>query len=589
MNEVVVMNPLTKRLVNVGSKKYRELVQQGVIVPKEQPLPQVQRVVERKQVQNLKPCAEGKVRNPQTGYCIQKNGALYKKLKAQGVQFFDDDLVPVPQLVAPNPVPAKKKCKNHDTFLYQTDMSEIPEDDLLILPSGYCFSISEILDWIKSGTFQNMDPYLTGETLFSEGNKPVWNIKELGPAIQAYFESQQKERQNAYKLIYDHLDMLYLIADTGRICYYDNLSSTEAKDSSEFEYSISALATLQEKLQALPKNVRDALTNLRFNNATVGDTVKQANEGTLCIHGVGINLIKIFITNFLNMEKAYPKLVYDPLKSGLYFVEEKKGVLIMYNSEIRFIADPTREYYVTYIRPITLEIYKNIKSSLIWGKKKMNQEGLSEIYTKKCPNEAYLSSLDTNDEWSEIPNWRKMRLEDGYCFDLLFLIITVTSQLNTTKNVNPYPIYPTNIFTNKPLTMGDLIQLRRRIVNNYLKVAPCLLLFLYNAEKVWSNDTEYTKSHAWRDACITLFERDLRYRRYLYERQGEDPIIHGIWVAKTEGMTQDERNIVQFLSTADPMYIQRVSIWKIPNTYYFINNLITINLQHAFGDAKALQ
>lgn len=588
MEAVYVVNPLTKRKVMVGSQLYRRLVAKQVIVPEGHGVVEIQRAVNRMQ----KPCPEGMIRNPESMRCISKKGALYKKLLAKGVKFHDADSPHMPALIAnPPPVVVPKKnhqCKNHSTFLYQNEIEDVEDDDLLMLPSGYCYSIEEILEWIRSGSFNNVDPYLEGKILFSSGNKEVWEKnKGLADALSAFFANEQKKREHVYDILKDHMDMLYLLADTGRICLFDNISSHEVNNSGEFEYSIHALAHFQEKLHQLPKHVKDAFEGLKLNTMTVADTLHSANNGTLCIHGVGWNLVKVFIATFLRMEQMF-KIRYDPLKTGLYFIEEKKYILTIYNKELRLTFDIKSHYYVTFYRETLMTIPN--KSSLVWSKTKLKKDGLASIYTKECPNDAFLSSLDSSDEWFEIPEWRKVRLEDGYCFDLLFLIKTITMQLNTAKNVNPYPMYPSNIFTNKPLSQKDLIQLRRRIVNNYINVSPCLLMFFFNEEKVWSNDDEYIRSSKWQDACISLFERDLRYRRYLYQRTDE-VTIHGMWVRKNEAVSPHENQILNYLATAEEDYLRGLTAFSVPNEYFFVDKKTNYlsGLVHAYHDLKDIQ
>lgn len=600
MDAVYVVNPLTKRKIMVGSHLYRKLVLKKVIVPEENRLKEIMDEIAKTR-RPLKPCAEGQVRNPETNHCISKKGPVYKRLLKKGVVFHDEDIVPAPAIVPAPVVHAahatraaavvksknRDKCKNDATFLFQTDIDEVDKSDLLILPSGFCFSIEEIVEWLKSDAFNNIDPYVEGAKLFHDDNKAVWEKHpKIAEGISAYFKKEQAKRKDVYALIKDHMDVLYLIGETGRICYFDQLMSHEAENSAHFEYSIAAISKLQEAIQALPRDVQTAVQQLKNVQMTLDEILRQANQGGMCIHGVGWSLIKIFVQTFMNMEKAY-KLKYEPNKCGLYFIEEKKGMVVLYSQEIRFVANTASPYYARFRE--FLNTLSDSKSSLVWKKTKIKKSGLATVYEKECPNEAFLSSLNSDDEWFEVPEWRKIRTEDGYCFDLLFLIKSITSQLNTAKNVNPYPMYPTNVFTNKPLGMRDLIQIRRRIGNNYLTVAPSLLMFLHNPEKLWSNDADHVKSAQWQEECIKLFEKDLRFRRYLYNNV-DDIVIHGAWVYKTVSVSPDERAILRYLETANPVYVRGMKPIEVPNNYYFVDNLSTTASQvHAYPDAKEIK
>lgn len=203
----------------------------------------------------------------------------------------------------------------------------------------------------------------------------------------------------------------------------------------------------------------------------------------------------------------------------------------------------------------------------------MKEEGVSKTFEATCMSPVDSSTLDFLDHWKDLADWRKIKTVDEYCFDLFFLIKTMTNQLNTTKQTNPYPVYPTNPFTSKPLKMKDILEVRRRIVNNYLKVSAPLLMFLFSPERLWSDDANYTGSNEWRGLCISTFEKgEMRYVREL-DRMSEDGelVINGFWDSKTRRVSSVENMVLSYLNTMSSQsvaWLKKQKSYVIPSNYY---------------------
>lgn len=642
-----VFNPKTGRQIKIGGPLYRELVAKKIIKVEEVKIDAVAVIPKPAKI-----AKDGFVINPKTGREIKKGAALYKQLLKEGVVFYDDDIPAVPHVAVglvkskspPKVVKVEKKCPdgqilnpatgrcvsttgkigleilkkqkkelkeekkkfdktkciNKETFLLFTGIEEVPDEDFIMLPSGYCFAVSEIIDWIKSSDFNNRNPHVSTESLFDEGNKKVWDkYPELSELLSKYFKKKKEERENNSHIIKNYLDVLYKIGDTGRICYYDNLTSLEMKDSSQFEYSINALAELSEMIEALPSDVKKIFKGLRsaseFN--TIEKTIKDANEGTQCIHGIGKSLIAIFVSNFLILENymkkgSNPDFKYEPLRAKMYFVVDKHNSIVIYNAENRLVFNTTKGadfYYKQHFEPILKAINPN-ESSMIWDMKTLRTKGLSKVFMDTCKNEdAYQVTVEAHDEWHSLEEWRKFKLQDGYCFDLLYLITVITGHLNITRSTNPAPVYPYNIFTNVQLTMIDLINLRRRITNNYIIVAPCLFKFLYNPQIFWSEDVAYIKSPEWMEKVITSFSHDMRFKRYLEKKDADGtPLINGYWVNKTIGPDLDERKIYDYLQTMNLTLIASMKPHQIPTKYYYNPGTDIEALIHGYNDKAEL-
>lgn len=585
-----VVNPLTNRVIKVGSATYRSLVDRGVLDPQRVSLHEAQGMARP----SAKPCPPGQVRNPQTGRCINVSKGTYQRLLQQGVQFHDDDLpnlvikagdaVAAPQLPPRSPRPTQRetaeKCRNSVT-LYQSDVTDLPEGDLLMLPSGFCYSIDELVDWIQSESFNNKDAYDSERTLFDHSNEHVWSgVPRLAQVVSEYFRVQRQKRDAETALLANNLPAIYAIGKAARICMFDSYLSHEKEDSSTFEYSVEALSDLATTIRGLPKEARAALYN-PHSKKLVEDIIEDANTGARCIHGIGYVLLQTFVSCFQRVEIT-GHLKYNPMGTGLYFVL-KDGQLLVYNYECRLINAPHTQRYTNAWTKEKLGF--NQVTDLVWTYSDMLRHHKREY--AKCPNEASYSTLGSHDEWGELMFWRKVTLSSGHCFDLLFLLRTMTDQLNTCINTNPSPKYPTNPFTRMPLSHADLVTIRRRITINYIKVSEPLMLFLSNPELLWSQDREYVQSRAWTEKCTDVFGKELRYLKAVDSIESGVARIAGLWVPVSMNPTGLERQAKDYLESNDLSVITRF-LTIVPG-YYFSDNYFKNgnagNIIHGYGDA----
>jgi len=584
------LNPLTKRRIKIGSQLYRTLVKRGIIIQQNVNI----NVIENK-IKQPKVPREGYVINPKTGREIEKSKSTYLKLLKAGVKFYDNDIPHVPINTKIN----RSTCKNNETFILFSSIADLDDEDFIMHPSGYCFSLNELINWLKSSNFNNRNPHVITETMFDEKNTSVWDkYPELSQLISKYFKTKQEERFKTINVVKENLDILYKIGDVGRICYWDNIYSHNAKDSSEFEQSINALGELAEIIDNLPAIEKNIFSNLKSNSGvySVSKIIKNANEGTQCIHAIGISLLHIFISNIILVEsmmksRGNTSFVYDPRKCGLYFITKDKNIVV-YNSENRLVVYPSDNnnlgYYERHFKNVVESVHDNNNSSLVWKMEKIRSSGLSPLYKETCVNdEPYQVTVNSSDEWSELEEWRKIKLSDGYCFDILYLIITMTNQLNTAKSTNPSPIYPYNVFTGVIYNMKDLIAIKRRIANNYLNTAPCLAKFLFNPEMFWSEDIVYVKSKEWMQKTIDVFEKELRFKRYIEMIEaGGNPLINGTWVKKLLPVENKESKLIKYLQTANVEFIRGFKPEQINKNYYYSTNSKKSSMSHGYNDKR---
>ena len=569
-----VKNPIiANSKVMVGSAAWKKFVKDGKLHPTEHNLYQCKNMSKtqskcEKKEEKSEEASKAKVLNPKTGRFITKNGEIFKSLVKAGV--FDMNGI----LLAPKPKIIARNCVNKETFtLFSNveDSNDVPNEDFLQLPSGYCFSITELIGWLNSGAFTNKNPHEQSQKLFTKESLTLKQLQKspvLVELLKNYFKMQEQNIGVESDIVKKHLDVLYKIGDTGRICYFDNVTSFEAKDSSTFAYSIMAISSLAETIENLPRDAKEIFYNLKANVSTVKQILDSANKGQECIHGVGKKLIEIFITKFTNLYKFDKDLKYNATKTNLYFIENPKNKQInMYNTETRLIMNTEHNYYKTQFKSI---LDKTDKKMLKYKNDMRNETD----YKETCHNDADYSTLNTLDEWDELEPWRRFKTEDGYCFDLLFLIKIVTDQLNTNSMTNPSPKYPTNPFTNRRFTEKDLLKLRIQITNNYLKVAAPILKFLYNPEILWDfshntwSDSEYQK---WKKKLIELYEKDMRYQREFDSYQNEELKLNCIWTEKTTPVSANERKVLSYLETINVALLRNLPSYITPNSYYFSN------------------
>ena len=615
--ELWIMDPENpKKHLKIGSKRYNKLVENGKIVPQKHDLKDIAKLLEEsKKPQSCEIIIDtktGKFKNP---YGIGKElesktpygRKIRKELEEAGytIKFFDPGSV-LPKINV-------KTCINKETFTMFEDLEDVNKrGDLIQMPSGYCYSLTEIIDWIKSqgSTFTNINPHNSKETLFTKNDillPSIQHSKELVGLLNNYFAEKEKEAERNNDVIYKNIDVLYKIADTGRICYFDNSTSHEINDSSTFAYSAEALSDLAEMIEKLPESDTKIFKNLKSTTSTVADLLESANKGTSCIHGIGLSLIWIFIQYFNSLISKYPEIIYDPLKTGLYFISGKDGITLV-NSETRLKTNPSSYYY----KQLFQSGINKANQKLLWNMDKIRKEGLSTVYKEKCPNDADISTLQSLNKWEELEEWRKFRTEDGYCFDLLYLIKVVTDQINTEKMTNPYPKYPSNPFTFTKLTVKDLLKLKRQITNNYLKVSSPLLKFLFNPEILWYNgpgDVRWTEE-SFKNKLKDLFETDMRYRRefkdkIIFSREDNIEIVNelpltGFWVSKETPISNEENLALELIKDPTLLFnittilkkrLGKIKIYILPEAYYYRNNYRVNNetdLIHAYNDLNDL-
>ena len=541
-----IENPITKRYITINGKIYKDLVKQGVLQPIEQ---------QNKESSNQqkRDCKEDEQINPLTKRCLKIGSYLWKKLVKEGIIKVNDaeksnsnkKSSSRDKSIGKN----KKQCNNHSTFLMFEDIDNVKKDDLIKTQNGYCFSATELMDFINSNEFKNINPHNPQLELLTEKEIDVVlkNHPKLLDKIRKYFQDKMKQQDDKKKIFEQTIDILYAVGNTGRICYFNNLFSTEENDSSVFQRSIRSLQELSEKIDTLPQKQKSAYDY-------VISLIESSNNGEICIHGTGLRFMSFFIRSF-----NITDVKYNPNKTGLYFTKVNDSILF-YSNEHRFTFT-AKQLKMIFGNGMTsgnfYDLIQNVKKDMIT--KRMEK---SELYENVCEYDSFMVTEDALDKWQELPDWRKIRFNQKYCFDIFYLIKIMTDNLNNTKNNNPYPKFPTNPFTQKPFQIQEIEHLYFLTKDNFLDMNPPLNIFFKNSE-LWKN------TRNWSEKFIEKMEKEKRFVRLL-NFVGNELHCHGMWHNKNRPMSSSEKKIIEFLNGLRSIQsLRELPTETVPEKYYY--------------------
>ena len=535
-----IENPITKRCITINGKIYKDLVKQGLL----------QSVEQNKESSNQqkRDCKEDEQINPLTKRCLKIGSYLWKKLVKEGIIKVNDaeksnsnkKSSSRDKSIGKN----KKQCNNHSTFLMFEDIDNVKEDDLIKTQNGYCFSATELMDFINSNEFKNINPHNPQLELLTEKEIDVVlkNHPKLLGKIRKYFQDKMKQQDDKKKIFEQTIDILYAVGNTGRICYFNNLISSETNNPSIFQRSIQSLQELSEKIDTLPQKQKSAYD-------CVVSWIESTNNGRMCIRGVGIRLLRYFIGSFNTTD-----VKYNPVKIGLYFKKINNSIFF-YSNEHRFTITP--QHMKNILIGSFYDVVQNVKKDMI-----TETSEKSEMYEQVCEYDPFMVTEDALDKWQDLPDWRKIRFDQKYCFDMFYLIKIMTDNLNNTKNNNPYPKFPTNPFTQKPFEIEEIEHLYFLTKDNSIDVNPPLHIFFNNPE-LWKN----TKN--WSEKFIEKMENKKRFVRLL-NFVGNELHCHGMWHNKNRPMSSSEKKINEFLTGSRSIQsLRELPTETVPEKYYY--------------------
>lgn len=588
-----VLNPTTDRCIKIRGQTYSRIFPNRSELGKQIQNRTRQARQARQTRETRKKCKPGEALNTHTNRCIKIGTQLYRHALRQGWIKQDSDKKSSDKKSSRTDVPGveetkdeegveetkdeedvvrrgprgsnssrtkkRNKCKNKDTFMMFTDVKDIEDNDFIMTDEGFCFSAEELVAFIASEAFNNKNPHDLSKELFINdplNNEYIKKHPELIAVIKSYFTKKHKEQIDAIKVMERNIEILYEICNTGRICAFNSATSFDTDDSSGFARSIDALAKLSQRLDNLSEKEKEVY------KYAIKKT-DEANKGEMCIHGVGLYLMDYFIKMFSKFD-----IEYDSMKTGLYFflhaINRKKYLFIVSN-EHRFTYDTSKhplmlsnnEKYIKLIKPNMLESDLDRKS---------------KVYENKCAFDSDMVTIESADSWKEIPDWRKITLDDDICFDLLFLVKIITTDLNNAKNNNPYPKYPRNPFTRKIFTQDELTHIKILLDDNYVKLNEPLNYFL-NEPSLWLNSINNDDDeNRWRNRMVDRLERaNLRFVRKVNIIHDELHCI-GEWNINSYPISPNENTILLFLQHGEDRYLNKLKRLRpetTPDEYYY--------------------
>ena len=466
------------------------------------------------------------------------------------------------------------KCKNEQTPIANTDISTLKYKDIVKVPSGHCYEKNELVEFIQHVTFTNLDPN-TREIMFTKENVVKYPV-EVQTAVKNYFERVNEQRNKVALLLKNNMRLLYTIGRTGRICYFNNISASQEVTGAPFEYSQHAIEDLNEELHKLgSEDLKTMMTIKEFDAGKMSVTciLNDAKKGAMCIHGVGLRLMTLFVNFFTLIEKLGHPLQYDPLRTGLLFMWEG-GKVIFKNINNRMYANPHKYYYKVHIEPVVSKLASRKTSSLLLVN---NADAKTKSFDKTCSTDASdVSDVTDATSWASIPDWRKIGLSKPKdaskypCFDIYYLIKTMTRNLCTMKSFNPYPLYPRNPITSAPLSKNELLTIRRIVDDNllYINKQP-LSVFLKNADDLWLNSPSREKEEAWQKRFVALAEQTMRFK-LVHILDGDDLRISGVWIDKSDAETRNEIMLRKLTKDNLPD--------EVTDSYYYMLNTVPLDL-----------
>lgn len=182
----------------------------------------------------------------------------------------------------------KPRSCNNEYTLMGDETKDIPKIKLYISPSGNCFNISEdLVPYIKGGN--NADPY-TGQPFWTDQKGMIKFLNHPGLT--------KSERSELMEFLYSPLrpDVIEILSqspsfraiyDLGYTCYSDQTQ--------DFKIALDAIKKFNNILEQDSNG--QIIYELRERRANNPQSVREMieNAGSVCIHGVGINLMRLYL------------------------------------------------------------------------------------------------------------------------------------------------------------------------------------------------------------------------------------------------------------------------------------------------------
>lgn len=356
-----------------------------------------------------------------------------------------------------------------------------------------------------------------------------------------------------YDILYENIDILFGICNIGRILLFDT--------SEYYIRSKQALIVFLNQLKNTDCNVEAQYMRLvaYSNNTLQRIIVSLVYDNPHTIRALGIDLISIFVRYFTQLERQYDHLQYDISKTKTFFVKQNKHIVIQ-DIHVPYEMDDVCKNCETKLK---IKPYLHKYNSSIF-EKIQNEENMYTFYTHTSFTEPYMVTLNTESNWSDIPIWRIISLNDHYYFDIFFLLKTMFYQLNSSDFNNPRPTFPFNPFTKERINKKKLysIQYLWKVIHHNLPPKNNVLTCFLNNDFLW-NVQEY---FIWTEIFFQKLSENLRWKRI--QNLDSQNNFQGFWIDKHEPLNNIEKLIQKWLDTNNKNIHQKI----IKHELFFISN-----------------
>jgi hypothetical protein len=209
------------------------------------------------------------------------------------------------------------------TTIMGEDVKDIPRELFYRSYTGNCFNIrDDLYPYLIEGS--TTDPY--------QGTVPLWrNAEELNEIInhpgltpeeqqnlKAKFHNVNPIKNEIIELMIRNVDLFELIGATGLILYGDY--------GDDFADSLEALTRLRIQIDESPD--KDMFLELKAltkgRNSTIAEIISR--QSTACIHGIGIELLTVFLTYYKTFDYMLPTNPFT-LPQGFHQLDNQNIIL----------------------------------------------------------------------------------------------------------------------------------------------------------------------------------------------------------------------------------------------------------------------
>ena len=275
-------------------------------------------------------------------------------------------------------------CNNHET-IYGESITEINPKKLFKTRNEYCHNIDELLAYLISSEDGNSEPK-------DENNvERLWSNKQQKQeflenkfhdpqALKRYHQMvRSKAQQQQRGMNLDFFKYIELIGKLGFV--YTNDESTSGAGQG-FDASAKFLAHFTKVVEDAPPDIQEKIRKLKnFNESTVMENLNSEQ----CLHGIGSNLIKIYLYHFQKYKKKFPEIKLLPLFLGGKLGDGELYVATQFHGGkpfVKEVLDAKAGQYVFYL------LYSDRNGKIIYTKRQKgplfskNVQGMQELLSE---------------------------------------------------------------------------------------------------------------------------------------------------------------------------------------------------------------